>query len=480
MFGIHNVNKNSGAIICTVLIPVFLSCFYIFSWLNPTKQRPNIVFVLVDDMRWDEYGKAGHPYIKTPNIDRLANEGVRFTQAFCSTPLCSPSRASFLTGQYAHTHGIIDNTRRNERSHQLNTFPKIMNQAGYQTAFLGKWHMGNDDSPRPGFDYWAAMEGQGEARDPKLNINGERKQLNGYVTDVLTDLALQFLRQKRSAPFLLYLSHKALHPNIVQRDDGSVVNIGEGGFIPADRHKGSYANQVFKRRPNHAISPVDKPALLRQIGDLLPLGPQTATDEQTIRDRAEMMLAVDEGLGKLMQELERTGQLDQTMIVLAGDNGYWYGEHGLNDERRLAYEEGIRIPLLIRYPEFKAKGASIKYMVQNIDLAPTILESANINIPDDMEGKSLIPLIKNQRKGWRKSIMIEYYSDIVFPRIANMGYKAIRTERYKYIRFEELKGMDEMYDLKTDPFELNNVITHPDSQETYSQLKKELNALLKQ
>jgi N-acetylglucosamine-6-sulfatase len=178
--------------------------------------------------------------------------------------------------------------------------------------------------------------------------------------------------------------------------------------------------------------------------------------------------------------LERTGQLDQTLIVLAGDNGYWYGEHGLNDERRLAYEEGIRIPLLIRYPGFKTKKASINAMVQNIDLAPTVLESANIIIPDQIEGKSLVPLIKNPSKEWRKSILIEYYSDIVFPRIVNMGYKAIRTERYKYIRYEELHSMDEMYDLKTDPFELKNVITYPDSQGTLSQLKKELNELLKQ
>jgi len=443
------------------------------------KPGPNIIFILVDDMRWDEFGNAGHPYLKTPHIDRLAAEGFKFTNAFCSTPLCSPSRASFLTGQYAHNHGIIDNTKRNERSHQLISFPKILHQAGYNTAFLGKWHMGNDDSPRPGFDYWAGMEGQGEAINPKLNINGKRQQINGYVTDILNDFALKFIREKRSMPFLLYLSHKALHPNIVQRDDGSIANIGEGGFIPSDRHKGRYADAVFKRRANVAIPPSDKPALMRKIGELPPLGATTSTEEQTIRDRAEMLLAVDEGLGIILQELENTGQLDQTAIVLAGDNGYWYGEHGLNDERRLAYEEGIRIPLLIRYPGLQSKGVSIPSMVQNIDLAPTLLDLAGIKKKIDMDGRSLLPLMKGRNVPWRKSILIEYYSDVVFPRIKNMGYKAVRTERYKYIQYEELKGMDELYNLQTDPFELKNIIAPPESQGILTRLQAELNKLLK-
>lgn len=443
------------------------------------KTNPNIIFILVDDMRWDEFGNAGHPYLKTPHIDRLASEGFKFTNAFCSTPLCSPSRASFLTGQYAHHHGIIDNTNRDERSHRLNTFPKILHDAGYNTAFLGKWHMGNDDSPRPGFDYWAGMRGQGEAINPKLNINGERRQVNGYVTDILNDHALKFIREKRTAPFLLYLSHKALHPNIIQRDDGSIANIGEGGFIAADRHKGQYADAIYKRRPNAGIPPTDKPALMRKIGVLPPLGAATSTEEQTIRERAEMLLAVDESLGILIRELENTRQLDQTVIVLAGDNGYWYGEHGLNDERRLAYEEGIRIPLLIRYPGLASKGVSIPSMVQNIDLAPTLLDMAGLRPKNKMDGRSLLPLMNGRKVSWRKSILIEYYSDIVFPRILNMGYKAIRTEKYKYIRYEVLQGMDELYDLEADPFELKNIFTHPESKGVLTRMQTGLNELLK-
>ena len=243
-------------------------------------RRPNIVVVLVDDMRWDEFGEAGHNYIKTPNIDRIAKEGAYFVNAFATTPLCSPSRASFLTGQYAHTNGIVDNTARNQRSHQLATFPKQLHDNGYATAFIGKWHMGNDDTKRPGFDYWASLKGQGEAIDPALNINGEVQTIKGYVTDILTDHALLFINQKRDHPFLLYLAHKALHPNLMQRDDGKNVDIGDGGFIPAKRHLGMYDKAVFKRRPNYNIPPLDKPALARRIEGLPPLSTETSTKEK--------------------------------------------------------------------------------------------------------------------------------------------------------------------------------------------------------
>ncbi len=163
--------------------------------------RPNIVFVLIDDLRWDEIGVAGHPYIQTPNIDQVAISGAYFQNSFTTTALCSPSRASFLTGQYAHTHGITDNLARNEQSHRLNTFPKMLDAVGYDTAFIGKWHMGNDDTPRPGFDTWAVMKGQGEAINPEFNVNGERKQIQGYVTDILTDMATDFISKPRSDPF---------------------------------------------------------------------------------------------------------------------------------------------------------------------------------------------------------------------------------------------------------------------------------------
>ncbi len=444
------------------------------------QKRPNIVVILVDDMRWDEYGEAGHNYIKTPNIDRIVKEGACFINAFATTPLCSPSRASFLTGQYPHTNGIIDNTARNEQSHGLNTFPKQLHGNGYATAFIGKWHMGNDDSKRPGFDYWVSMKGQGEAIDPSLNINGKQETVKGYVTDILIEHSLRFINEERDKPFLLYLAHKALHPNIVQGDDGKVINIGEGGFIPAQRHAGIYQSAVFNRRPNYNIPPLDKPALMRKIDGVPPLSAETSTREKTIRERSEMLMAVDEGLGLILKALEDKGVLDNTVIVFTSDHGYWYGEHCLDLERRLAYEESIRIPMLVRYPPLVKAGMKPKQMVLNIDLASTLLDIAGEAPGKSLQGKSWLPIFKDKANGWRRSFLVEYYSDSVFPRISKMGYKAVRDDRYKYIHYVDLQGMNELYDLSKDPYELNNVIDNPAYTRTLKNMKDELNRLLKQ
>lgn len=457
----------------------FLLLVILFMACSPGDDRPNIIVILVDDMRWDEFGAAGHNYIKTPNIDRLAKEGVLFTNAFATTPLCSPSRACFLTGQYAHTNGIIDNTARDEQSHRLMTFPRALDSAGYETAFIGKWHMGNDDSRRPGFDHWVALKGQGEAVNPHLNIDGERKTVEGYVTDIFTDMSLKFIQKKRSSPFLLYLSHKSLHPNIQQHSDGSTSSIGEGGFISADRHKGMYAGDVFSRRPNAFAPPTGKRALLRRIGDLPPLSRETATSEETIQERAEMLMAVDEGLGKILNTLESNGMLDNTVVVFTSDHGYWYGEHSLNDERRLAYEEGIRIPLLVRYPKDIPAGIKRNEMVQSIDLAPTLLSMVGLTPGSHIQGKSLLLVIKGTATDWRTTILIEYYSDIVFPRIANMGYRAVRNQRFKYIQYKELQDMDELYDLQEDPYELHNLMNDPGQEGLIDQMKKELESQLR-
>ena len=439
---------------------------------------PNLIVVLVDDLRWDEIGAAGHPFMQTPNIDRIAAEGAYFANAFTIAPLCSPSRASFLTGLYPHTHGIIDNTARNAQSHQLPTFPRRLQQAGYETAFIGKWHMGNDDTPRPGFDHWSAMRGQGEAVDPQFNIDGERTVVEGYSTDVLTDQAVRFIARPRTEPFLLYLAHKALHPNLHQRDDGSVAVIGQGGFVPAERHRGLYADAAIPRRPNSGIPPSDKPALARRISDLPLLGPETITSERTIRERSEMLMAVDDGLGRMLDTLEATGQLDNTVVVVASDHGYWYGEHGLSAERRLAYEEAIRIPLVIRYPRLIPAGSTPQPFALSIDLAPTMLDLAGQPPDTSLQGRSLVPVLRGETTEWRTSFLIEYYSDTVFQRIVNMGYQAVRTERYKYIQYRDLEGMDELYDLAEDPYELNNLIDNPEAQTTLQAMKAELAALL--
>ncbi len=442
--------------------------------------RPNVLLVVVDDLRFDDIGAAGHPFARTPNIDRLAREGAQFKNAFAVTPLCSPSRANILTGLHTRHHGILDNTERSARSHELQTFARQLHGAGYNTGFIGKWHMGNDPTPRPGFDYWVAMKGQGEATDPELYENARLARVPGYVTDIFTERALSFIGQRRDVPFLLMLSHKALHPNIVQRADGTTVPIGEGGFVPAERHKKLYADARLPRRDNYGVPPRGKPALERRLEGLPPLGKGTVTPDDTIRDRLRMLAAVDEGLGRIIETLDKLGALDKTVVILVGDNGYFYGEHGLSEERRLAYEESIRLPLLIRYPPVVRAGAQPEGQVLTIDIAPTILDLAGATALPGIDGRSLIPLFISEGTpaDWRRSFLIEYTTDIVFPRILKMGYEAVRTERYKYIRYRELEGMNELYDLRQDPAELRNLIDSKLMSEVRQRMQTELERLL--
>ena len=445
-----------------------------------SSSRPNIVFILIDDLRWDELGIAGHPFIKTPNIDRIGKEGARFRNAFMTTPLCSPSRASFLTGQYAHTHGIVDNVDRSAASHRLATFPLLLHQSGYETAFIGKWHMGNDDKPRPGFDRWVSFKGQGTYLNPDINEDGRSVKPAGYITDILNGYAVEFIQRQHDKPFLIYLAHKAIHPEVTQNNDGSVNLADAELFIPAERHRDLYAGKTIPHRPNYKRAPQGKPALQRRIGDLPPLGAATATRDETILGRQRSLMAIEDGVGEILRVLNETGQLDHTILVFTSDNGYFYGEHGLSVERRLAYEESIRMPLLVRYPGLIEPGTIRNELVLNIDLAPTLLELAGVAVPEAMQGRSLAPLLNGKRPSWRDSFLIEYYSDKVFPRIERMGYKAVRSGRWKFIHYLELEGMDELYDLKTDPYEMKNMIHRPGAGKALAEMKKEMKRLLKE
>jgi len=460
-----------------LFFPAFASLF----WLSETtaaEPRPNILLVVVDDLRFDDFSAAGHPFAHTANLDRVAREGAQFKNFFAVTPLCSPSRANILTGLDTRRHGILDNTDRSPRSHALPTFARNLHAAGYNTGFIGKWHMGNDPTPRPGFDYWVSMKGQGEVTDPELFENGRLANVQGYVTDIFTQRAVSFIQQRRTTPFLLILSHKALHPNNRQQADGTSVRIGEGGFIPAERHKTLYRDARPPRRGNYAVPPKGKPALERPIPGLKPLGPDTVTPDETIRDRLRMLAAVDEGLGEILAALEKQGTLNQTVVMVVGDNGYFYGEHGLSQERRLAYEESIRLPMLVRYPPRVKAGAEPTGMALTTDLAPTILELAGAPALPSIDGRSLLPLLTRTPADWRRSFLIEYSSDIVFPRMLKMGYDAVRTDRYKFIRYRELEGMNELYDLQEDPFELTNLMASPASAGLRQQMEAELERVL--
>lgn len=445
----------------------------------PPSSKPNLIFILVDDLRWDDLGCAGHPFSKTPNIDRLAREGAQFRNAFATTPLCSPSRASILTSEYPHIHGIIDNTERSPQSHKLKTFPQELHRAGYETAFFGKWHMGNDNTPRAGFDRWFCLQGQGSTFDAVVNNDGHKEQTRGYVTDILNEQSLQFIKQKRSRPFFVYLSHKAMHPETSQGPDGKLSDPFASNFIPAPRHKELYVGAALPRRGNWNIPPIDKPALQQKLPDVPPLSPETGSSDTVILNRLRMLAAVDEGLGDILKVLAENGQLDHTLIVVTGDHGYFYGEHCLSVERRLAYEEGIRIPIVMRYPRLIKPGTTPEPIALTIDFAPTFVELAGGAIPQDYQGQSLIPLMRGETpNNWRKSFLVEYFSDTVFPRVHKMGYQAVRNNRWKYIHYTELTGADELYDLQNDPYELKNLANDSAAANDLETMQRELQCQL--
>ncbi len=440
--------------------------------VKPKKnQPPNLLLILVDDLRFDEFGAGGHPYMQTPHIDRIAHEGVLFERAFHTTPICSPNRASILTGQYASRHGIIDNVARDLASHRLPNYHLELQKLGYETAHIGKWHMGNDGQPRPGYDFWVAYDGHGRLNDPLLNENGRYVQHQGYITDIMNGMAVDWLkgkgRRKRDQPWALWFAHKAVHPDAEQAADGTFKM---DGYRPAPRHANLYQGCVFPKTPNmqppaeflkHKPAWAEAVALRNSAASRVMHDAIHSGTQEEIRLRAAMMAAVDEGVGMILKTLEDTGELDNTVILFLGDNGYFFGEHGIGPERRFAYEEGIRSPLTIRWPKTIKAGSRIEDLVILQDLAPTLISIAGGKPGTHIQGCSLLPLLQGQRKaGWRKSLLIEYWAENAYPWLVNMTYKAVRTDRYKYIHWvnRACNGeLDELYDLEKDPYETVNV-----------------------
>jgi len=449
-------------------------------------KKPNLIVILIDDLRFDETGASGHPYMKTPHIDRLAHEGAMFENAFHPTPLCSPNRASILTGQYASRHGIIDNVGRDVASHRLDNYHIALQALGYETAHVGKWHMGNDSSPRPGYDHWVSFKGQGKLVDPILWENGGEHQVDGYMTDILNARAVEFVKGKRTQPFALFFAHKAVHPDLVQNASGGIDASSIGGYTLPARHRDLYQGMTYPKRPS--MLPLeqvakDKPALKMmfemraQPSSRDILAAMDGGTQEEIRKRAAMMASVDEGVGMLLETLEQTRQLDNTCIVFLGDNGFFFGEHGITIERRFAYEEGIRTAFYVRYPKRIAAGTKRGEMILAIDIAPTLIELAGGKPGDTIQGRSLVPLMKGRPKRWRQSFLCEYWSESAWPWIVGMGYKAVRTERWKYIHWTQQQGMAEMYDLEKDPHELQNLAFDPAHAKVRQAMKKELRKL---
>jgi arylsulfatase A-like enzyme len=437
------------------------------------KDRPNMVFILIDDLRWDGLSATGHPFVKTPNIDRIGKEGAIFQNAFVTTPLCSPARGSFMTGQYVHTHGIKGNGGQYaEPSHRLVSFSKLLRESGYESAYVGKLHMGADDSPRPGFDHWVSFKGQGVFENPAININGKSQKTEGYMTDILNEHAVKFIKQEHKKPFVLYFAHKAVH----------------GPFTPAERHRGRYADANWPEPPNMKDSLEGKPAVTREVEDKNPKRAKANPKKRGLADSAEgdsqktqkaqmeCMLSIDEGVGQIFKALEEAGQLDNTIIMFTSDNGYFWGEHGLSD-KRWAYEESIRVPLLVRYPKLVKAGSNPPQLALNIDIAPTLLELGGVKIPSSVEGKSLLPVLKDPGAQLRKYAFMEYFKEETFPR--QPTWQAVRTADWKYIHYPELNSMDELYNLKTDRYEMKNLIAEKSAEATLKELKTELNKTFK-
>ncbi len=453
---------------------------------KPAVRQKNIIFILSDDHRYDAMGFmntiAG---LQTPNLDRLARNGAHVRNAFVSTALCSPSRASILSGQYAHTHKVVDNFAPLTKG--LKFFPQYLQQAGYQTAFLGKWHMGNSgDGPQPGFNYWLSFKGQGVYYNPTFNINGKQVQHgdSSHTTDLLTDYALDWLTKRdQKKPFMLYLSHKAVHAM----------------FQPAKRHRNQHATMPINYPASMYLTATDTSKVFGPKAGINPEAPKPTVNLAGIPNwvkkqrgshhgvdymyhgsmdfnnfyhrYAETLMGVDDSVGRVMKWLEDNGQLDNTLVVYMGDNGFSFGERGLIDKRHM-YEESMRVPMLVHCPGVVKGGSVLEQVIQNVDIAPTLMAYAGLSKPAQMQGNSFLPLLAGQALPWKDRAFYEYYWEIDFPSTPTMF--GVRTDQYKYIFNYGVWDTNELYDLKADPGEVNNLIRSPQHQDIARDLRSQV------
>ncbi len=437
----------------------------------PNLKPRNVVFILSDDHRYDAMSFMGHPFIETPVLDKMAKSGAHLKNAFVTTSLCSPSRASILTGLYTHKHGVVDNQRL--EPDDILYFPQYLQKAGYNTAYIGKWHMGHaSDEPRKGFDHWVSFVGQGHYLSPSpnytFNVNGERVKQKGYITDELTDYAVDWLLEQKDAdqPFFMYLSHKAVHSN----------------FTPAERHAGRYSDVDWDYPESGYLTEEQLSKLPRWRRDArnswhgrdFPYHSNMGT-KAIYKRYCEAFLAVDESIGRVMDTLKELGVYEDTLVIYMGDNGHLFGEHGLID-KRVPYEASIRVPMLMQCPNLFEGGQVVEEVVANIDISATIFEAAGIKTPGYMDGSSMLPLVSGEPYEWRKNFLYVYYWEWRFPMTPTV--MALRQDRYKFITTYGLWDIDELYDMENDPTESNNLIAEPKYQEIAKSMQDELYAML--
>jgi arylsulfatase A-like enzyme len=445
-------------------------------WASTT--RPNIVFIMTDDHAAHALSCYGSRINKTPHLDRLAKEGMRFDNCFCTNGICAPSRAVILTGKYSHINGKIDNSGQPFDGAQQ-TFPKLLQQAGYETAMIGKWHLRSEPT---GFDYWNVLPGQGDYHNPVMIEMGERKKYTGYVTDLITDHCIDWLKRRdEQKPFCLMYHHKAPHRN--WQPDEKHADMYKNIDFPLPetfdddyRTRSDAARQQEMTIENHFQIPYD--TKVKPPEGLTGPALKRWKYQRYMEDYLACVASVDDNVGRFLDYLQESGLAENTVVVYTSDQGFYLGDHGWFD-KRFMYEESLRMPLLVRYPRQVKAGTVNKDIVLNLDFAPTFLDFAGVEVPKDIQGASFRKLLRAKTPtDWRKSMYYHYYE---YPAVHQVKrHYGVRTDRYKLIHFYYDIDAWELYDLPKDPHELNNVYNNPAYADIVKQLKTELRLLQKQ
>ncbi|MEK3883285.1 sulfatase [Paenibacillus sp. PL2-23] len=458
--------------------------------MNNTK-KPNILFIMSDDHAAHAMSCYGSRINETPNIDRIANEGMRFDNCFCTNSICSPSRAAILTGKYNHLNGV--KTIDDELDGRQMTFPKLLQADGYQTAMIGKWHLGHGGDADPtGFDYWTAVRGQGEYHDPIFLDAEGAKQIKGYATDIITDITLDWIdKRDKDRPFMVMCHHKA--PHRPWQPDEKHAHLYEDVDIPEPE---TFYDD-YKTRSQAAVEArmrIDRD--MKDEVDLKGLPPEglSAIEEKKwkyqryIKDYLRCVASIDDNVGRVLDYLDKEGLAEDTIIIYTSDQGFFLGDHGWYD-KRFMYEESLRMPFVVRYPRAIQPGTVATAMALNVDFPVTFLDFAGVDIPEDMQGHSLRPIFAGEEpEGWRTSMYYRYWMHL--DKYHNVySHYGLRTDRYKLIYYyaealgssgsiEEKRQPEwELFDLEEDPYEINNVYGNPNYAERVSALKQELRRL---
>jgi arylsulfatase A-like enzyme len=446
---------------------------------NNGKNRPNIIFIMSDDHAAHALSCYGSKINETPNLDRLAKEGMLFENCFCTNSICAPSRAVILTGKYSHINGKIDNTRENPFDGDQQTFPKLLQKAGYQTAMIGKWHLRTEPT---GFDYWNVLPGQGKYHNPQFIEMGVKKKHESYVTDLITDFSIDWLKRRNvDKPFMLMYHHKAPHRNWQPNQKYKQI-FKDKKFAVPDTFDDDYSGRSDAARQQKMTIEDD----FRVPSDTKVKPPEGLSGQDLklwkyqryMQDYLACVASIDENVGRLLEYLDKSGLSENTMVIYTSDQGFFLGEHGWFD-KRFMYEESLRMPLLVRYPKEIKPGSVNDDIVLNLDFAPTFLDLAGVDIPGDIQGESMCALLNGKTpRSWRKSMYYHYYE---YPGAhAVKRHYGIRMKRFKLIHFYYDIDAWELYDLKKDPNEVNNLYDDPEYAGIIETLKAELQKLRKQ